>query len=248
MKLVRLPFLSAIMLAIFGNIIIVEITAENNIRRRHLQGGAGGSGSGSSYSSSSSSSSSRGSSSSYTSSGKNYGSRGSSSSNYGSYGTSSSSSSDSSDNDVFIIVFGVLLFGGVVVCYVCSLIKNYGQDNDEGTTTNNNTNNRRKPILSIPPEDGFLMSVQHTKIDESYSQVHPPSGMYVGLYEQNSQQSSLSPFRLYFTQQYQENDNGKPTNTCNITGEGADTVGSYTMTGKTCGYNVSNKTLCTEYW
>merc|ERR1712238_532593 len=66
-----------------------------------------------------------------------------------------------------------------------------------------------------------------------------PSGMYVGLYEQNSQQSSLSPFQLYFTQQYQENDSRKPTNTCNITGEGADTVGSYTMTGKTCGNNVS---------
>merc|ERR1712161_96633 len=61
----------------------------------------------------------------------------------------------------------------------------------------------------------------------------------VGPYEQNSQQSSLSPFQLYFTQQYQENDSRKPTNTCNITGEGADTVGSYTMTGKTCGYNVS---------
>merc|ERR1719491_292781 len=240
MKLVRLPFLSAIMLAIFGNIIIVEITAENNIRRRQLQGGAGGSGSGSSYSSSSSSSSSRGSSSSYTSSGKNYGSRGSSSSNYGSYGTSSSSSSDSSDNDVFVIVFGVLLIVGVAVVWcLCSLMKNSGQRDDEGTTTNNNTHNRRKPTISIPPEDGFLMSVQHTKIDESYSQVHPPSGMYVGLYEQNSQQSSLSPFQLYFTQQYQENDSRKPTNTCNITGEGADTVGSYTMTGKTCGYNVS---------
>merc|ERR1712238_131271 len=36
------------------------------------------------------------------------------------------------------------------------------------------------------------------------------------------------------------NDNGKPTtNTCSITGEGADTVGSYTMSGHTCGDKVS---------
>jgi len=236
MKLVRLPFLSAIMLAIFGNIIMVEVAAENqryNIRRRHLQGGSGGSGS------SSSSSSSRGSSSSYTSSGKNYGSRGSSSSNYGSYGTTSSSSSNSSKNDTILVVVFFLVVGFIVVLYCYSWCKIHERDDDEGTTTNNNTNNRRKPILSIPTEDDFLMSDQHTKIDESYSQVHPPSGMYVGLYEQNSQPSSLSPFQLYFTQQYQENDNGKPTNTCSITGEGADTVGSYKMLGKTCGSNVS---------
>merc|ERR1712238_417617 len=139
------------------------------------------------------------------------------------------------------IVIGVLVFAVVFVLWCFgSLMKNSGQDDKEGTTTNNNnTNNRRKPILSIPTEEYFLMSVQHTKIDESYSQVHPQSGMYAGLYEQNSQQSSLSPFQLYFTQQYQENDSRKPTNTCNITGEGADTVGSYTMTGKTCGNNVS---------
>jgi len=219
MKLVKLPFLSAIMLAIFGNIIMVEVAAENqryNIRRRHLQGGSGGSGSGSG--SSSSSSSSRG-----------------SSSSYGRYGTSSSSSSNISQADGILILVGALLLGVVVVLMCCCCTSCW----KAGTTTNNNTNNRRKPILSIPTEDDFLMSDQHTKIDESYSQVHPPSGMYVGLYEQNSQQSSLSPFQLHFTQQYQENDNGKPTNTCSITGEGADTVGSYTMIGKTCGSNVS---------
>mmetsp|Transcript_12498 Transcript_12498/g.13713 ORF Transcript_12498/g.13713 Transcript_12498/m.13713 type:complete len:420 (-) Transcript_12498:183-1442(-) len=220
MKEVRLPFSSAIMLAIFGNIIMVEVAAENqryNIRRRHLQGGSGGSGSGSG--SSSSSSSSRG-----------------SSSSYGRYGTSSSSSSNWRNNLTIKIVVCVLFWVVVVVICCCKIHK---RDDDEGTTTNNNTNNRRKPILSIPTEDDFLMSDQHTKIDESYSQVHPPSGMYVGLYEQNSQPSSLSPFQLYFTQQYQENDNGKPTNTCSITGEGADTVGSYKMLGKTCGSNVS---------
>jgi len=71
------------------------------------------------------------------------------------------------------------------------------------------------------------------------------SGLYSGIYDQGGTRMPVQPFEIYFQEEFidsddeDDDDDGPITIFHTITGKGADTVGPYTLSGKSVGNKVS---------
>ena len=171
----------------------------------------------------------------------------------GSYRGSSSSSSSSGtgtalavgalaglvldDDTGFFKSTGGKIFLGVIVVITIAGIIYRGYERSEG---------------EAPAEEKFFegngdQGQEATDNDSDTDQFEDPfySGLYSGIYDQGGTHMPVQPFEIYFQEEFidsddeDDDDNGPITIFHTITGKGADTVGPYTLSGKSVGNKVS---------
>merc|ERR1712161_88826 len=110
----------------------------------------------------------------------------------------------------------------------------------------------KKSEGEAPAEDKFFegngdQGQDATDNDSDTDKFEDPfySGLYSGIYDQGGTRMPVQPFEIYFQEEFidsddeDDDDEGPITIFHTITGKGADTVGPYTLSGKSVGNKVS---------
>merc|ERR1712238_87898 len=110
----------------------------------------------------------------------------------------------------------------------------------------------KKSEGEAPAEDKFFQGngdqgQDSTDSDSDTDKFEDPfySGLYSGIYDQGGTRMPVQPFEIYFQEEFidsddeDDDDEGPITIFHTITGKGADTVGPYTLSGKSVGNKVS---------